>query len=269
MNKTLRSAPPALAVWCSVLGVAVAFAPGCSSPPEEALLSQFFRAIAAEDRVSAGGMSMAGFPGGPVESWEILERGMVTDGPYRVPELRAEERDAEAARDEQFKIFYDFRQANQDALARITDRLDADPDAAIGGRLGEIAAEWNAHAAERRRLVSSLSEVQMALEEERRRARRSLLREAPVDYLAGNISEQELLVGTVEEGAPREYRFTLIRYNLRNQEGAEVPARWIIAAIEPATGDESSKAPVFTPAPPGQRAKLLPLPEMHSGDAGA
>ena len=73
----------------------------------------------------------------------------------------------------------------------------------------------------------------MALEEERRRAQRSLLREAPVDYLTGNISEQELLVGTVEEGAAREYRFTLIRYDLQNQQGAEVPARWIIAAIEP------------------------------------
>ena len=232
MNATLRAALPGFRTV--VFGFAVAaFGAGCSSPPEEALLSQFFRALAAEDRVSAAGLSMAGFPGGPVESWEILESGMVTEGPYRVPELRQEETDAERARDEQFKIFYDFRQANQEALARITDRRDGNPEVAIGGRLGEIAAEWDAHAAERRRLVTSLSEVQMALEEERRRAQRSLLREAPVDYLAGNISEQEVLVRTVEEGAVREYRFTLIRYNLQNQQGAEVPARWIIAAIEP------------------------------------
>ena len=226
----------------ALFGLAVAaFGAGCSSPPEETLLSQFFRALAAEDRVSAAGLSMAGFPGGPVESWEILESGMVTEGPYRVPELRQEETDAEAARDEQFKIFYDFRQGNQDALGRILDRRDGNPDAAIGGRLGEIAAEWDAHAAERRRLVSSLSEVQMALEEERRRAQRSLLREAPVDYLTGNISEQELLVRTVEEGAGREYRFTVIRYNLQNQQGADIPARWIIAAIEPTTEDASSR----------------------------
>ena len=241
MNATPRAARPGFHAALGALGIALAaFGAGCSSPPEAALLSQFFRAIAAEDRVSAGGISMAGFPGGPVESWEILETGMVTEGPYRVPELRQEETDAEAARDEQFKIFYDFRQGNRDALARITDRLEGDPDAAIGGRLGEIAAEWNAHAAERRRLVSSLSEVQMALEEERRRARRSLLREAPVDFLSGNISEQELLVRTMEEGAARDYRFTLIRYNLRNQHGADIPARWIIAAIEPTTEDGSS-----------------------------
>ena len=219
----------------SVLGmVATLVAAGCSTPPEEALVSQFFRAVAQEDRVSAAGVSMVAFPGGAVESWEIAETGPITEGPYRVPELREEETASEAARDEQFKVFYDFRQANQEALAAITDRRERNPDAAIGGRLGEVAAAWDEHSAERRRLVSTLSEVQMALEEERRRAQRSLLREAPVDYLSGNVSEQELLVRTVEEGAGREYRFVLIRYNLRNQHGAEVPSRWMIAALEEA-----------------------------------
>ena len=235
MDRKPLAAPSGFRAVCRVLGIAVAFTSGCSSPPEETLLSQFFRAIAQEDRVTAAGMSMAAFPGGPVESWEIVEVGPVTEGPYRVPELREEETAAEAARDEQFKIFYDFRQANREALAAITDRRDGNPDAAIGGRLGEVADAWDAHSVERRRLVSSLSEVQMALEEERRRAQRSLLREAPVDYLAGNISEQELLVRTVEEGAGREYRFVLIRYDLQNQHGAEVASRWIIAAIEAAT----------------------------------
>ena len=226
----------------SVLGmVATLVAAGCSTPPEEALVSQFFRAVAQEDRVSAAGVSMVAFPGGAVESWEIAETGPITEGPYRVPELREEETASEAARDEQFKVFYDFRQANQEALAAITDRRERNPDAAIGGRLGEVAAAWDEHSAERRRLVSTLSEVQMALEEERRRAQRSLLREAPVDYLSGNVSEQELLVRTVEEGAGREYRFVLIRYNLRNQHGAEVPSRWMIAAIEEAAEDGSPR----------------------------
>lgn len=240
MDRTPQAAPSGIRAVCGVLGIAAAIASGCSSPPEETLLSQFFRAVAQGDGSTVAGMSMAAFPGGPVESWEIVQVGPVTEGPYRVPELRGEETAAEAARDEQFKVFYDFRQANQEALAAITDRRDGNPDAAIGGRLGEIADAWDAHSGERRRLVSSLSEVQMALEEERRRAQRSLLREAPVDYLSGNISEQELLVRTVEEGAGREYRFVLIRYDLVNQHGAEVPARWIIAAIETATPSSSS-----------------------------
>ncbi len=213
---------------------------GCSSAPEAMLITQFFRAVVQEDRVTVGGLSMVSFPGGPVESWEVVEIGSVTAGPYRVPELRAEETAAAAARDEQFKVFYDFRQANRDALEAIASRREQNPDAGLGGGLGEIAAAWDAHAEERRRLVSSLSEVQMALQEERRRTGRSLLREAPVDYLTGNISEQEVLVRTVEEGNEHAYRFSLLRYDLQNQYGAEVPSRWIIAAIEPTTEDTSS-----------------------------
>ena len=215
--------------------VAAILASGCSSPPEEVLLKQFFRALAQEDLVSAGGLSMTSFPGGPVESWQVVESGVATEGPYRVPELREEETASAAARDEQFKIFYDFGQANRDALEEIALRRERNPEAAIGGRLGEIAAEWDAHGDDRRRMVSSLSEAQMALEEERRRTQRGLLREAPVDYLTGNISALEVLVRTLEAGQEREYRFSLIRYNLQNQHGAEVPSRWLIAAIEART----------------------------------
>lgn len=241
MDPGTGGAPLRAGAVFAALGMAAATFAGCSSPPEETFLSQFFRAVAQEDRVAVGGFSMVAFPGGRVESWELVETGMATEGPYRVPELRNEEKAAETARDEQFKIFYDFRQANQEELAAITDRREGNPDAVIGGRLGDVAANWDAHSAERRQLVSSLSEVQMALEEERRRARRSLLRDAPVDYLTGNLSEQELLVRTVEEGAEREYRFFLIRYNLQNPHGADVPSRWIIAAIEPPTEDTSSR----------------------------
>lgn len=237
-RRAARSGPWAfLAVFGVVAG---ALGSGCSSPPAETLVGQFFRAVQQDDGVSAGGVSMVAFPGGPVDSWELLEIGPMTEGPYRVPELRSEENAAEAARDQQFKVFSDFRQANREALEQIVDRRDGNPDVVIGGRLGELAAAWDAHAAERRQVVSSLSEVQMALEEERRRTRRSLLREAPVDYLTGNLSEQEVLIRTVEEGTARAYRFSLLRYDLQNQHGAEVPARWIIAAIEPATDDPAS-----------------------------
>lgn len=216
--------------------VALAFAAGllgCAAAPEEEVLGQFFRALGQEDRTTVSGVSMASFPGGPVSSWDLVETGPEMRGPYRIPELREEETAGKKRRDDQFKTFYDFRQANREELEAVADRRELNPDAAIRGRLGAIAAEWDEHRAERRRVVSALSEVQMALDEERRRTRRSLLREAPVDYLSGEVAEKELLVRTVEEGGPRDYRFSLIRYELRNQFDSEVPSRWIIAAIEP------------------------------------
>ena len=207
----------------------------CSPPPEAQLLNRFFRATQQEDRTTIAGASLVSFPGERVLSWELVESRAETEGPYRIPELREEVASGEARRDEQFQQFYVFRQANQEALEAVDARRERNPEAAIGGRLGVVAAAWDEHRAERRRLVTALSEAQIALEAERRRAQRSLLREAPVDYLTGSIRERELLVRVDEEGSgPRDYRFTLLRYDLVNQFGSEVPARWVIVGIEPA-----------------------------------
>lgn len=212
---------------------------GCASPPENQLLARFFRAVASEDRTTMSGSSMVAFPGGPLVSWEVAEIGAETSGPYRIPELREEVTSGEARRDEQFQELYAFRQANREALDAVEAARERNPEAALPRRLGEVADAWEAFGAERRRLVRVVSETQLALEEERRRAGRSLQREAQVDYLAGTIRQKELLVRVVEEEAgPRDYRFSLIRYDLTNQFGNAVPSRWIIAAIEPAAPGE-------------------------------
>lgn len=230
----------AFAVGVFSIGAVLSFA--CSSPPEDALLDRFFRAVAQEDTTTMLGASMVAFPGGPVTSWEIVERRGEVSGPYRLAELRAEESASEQRRDEQFQALYAFQQANRDEIEAIRARRDRNPDASIGGRLGEIAAEWDAFGSERRAIVSSLSEVQMAIESERRRTRRSLLREAPVDYLTGVVREQELVLRIEEEAGVRDYRFSLLRYDLTNQFDAEVPSRWVIAAIEPLDADRDPPA---------------------------
>ena len=218
----------------------------CSSAPEEVLLDRFFRAVAQEDTTTMLGASMVAFPGGPVTSWEIVERRDEVSGPYRLAEMRAEESATEQRRDEQFQELYAFQRANRDELEVIRDRRERNPDAPLRGRLGEIAEEWDAFGTERRRIVSSLSEVQMAIESERRRTRRSLLRDAPVDYLTGVVREQEFVLRIEEENEEgaglRDYRFSLVRYDLQNQFDAEVPSRWIIAAIEP-LGSEPAATP--------------------------
>ncbi len=210
------------------------FLPACSGSPEEALLEEFFRGVARGDRVPASGVALEDFPVEDIESWEIVEMGSEAEGPYRVPELRDEVEAAEKERDEQFQVLYAFRQANQEELTRIADLREDDPEHMPRGRLGEIAATWDEHGAERRRLVRSISELQMALEDERRRTGRSLMREAQVDYLSGRVLERELTVRITSPVGDRDFHFQLMRYDLMNQFGAEVLSRWIIAGFEPA-----------------------------------
>lgn len=218
-------------------GLLGAVAACSSSSNEEQLLRRFFDAISRGDTITAFGFSVAAFPGGAVSAWEVVEVREETTGPYRIGELLEEERASVARRDEQFQSLYAFQQANRDDLDRISARRDGDPDAAIGGRLGSLAEEWDGYGEERRALVRALSEVQMAIELERRRTRRSLLRDAPVDYLTGEVAQKEVVVRvTEEEAGVRDYLFSLLRYDLVNQYEAEVPSRWIIGAIDTLPG---------------------------------
>lgn len=226
-----------------VLATLLGAAASCSSATdEEQLLRRFFDALSRDDTITAFGFSVAPFPGGAVSAWEVVEIREETAGPYRLGELLDEERAAETRRDEQFQSLYAFRQANRGDLERITARREGDPDGTIGGRLGALAEEWDGYGEERRRLVRDLSEVQMAIELERRRTRRSLLRDAAVDYLTGEVAQKEVVVrATEEEAGVRDYLFSLLRYDLVNQYDAEVPSRWIIGAIDalPATAGEA------------------------------
>ncbi len=215
------------AAWLATLGLAA-----CSGTPEEAFVSQFFRAIAQGDRATLAAVSLVPFPAEPPASWTLVEVSPETAGPYRVPALREEEQQATRRRDDQFQEFSAFRSANQEALREIAERRDARPDANFSGRLGRIEAEWETHREERRMVREALAEAQMALDAERRRAQRSLDREAPVDYLTGSVVVRDLIV----EADGVRYRFTLMRYDLVNQFDDPVPARWLVTSIEPADG---------------------------------
>lgn len=231
MDVMRRRSPRTGGVWAAAAVAALAL-PACSGSPEEAFVTQFFRAIAQGDRATLASVSLVSFPAEPPSSWELVEVSEETSGPYRVPELRDEERAATRRRDDQFQEFSAFRSANQDALRQIAERRDARPGAALSGPLGRIEEEWDAHSEERRAVREALAEVQMALDAERRRAERSLDREAPVDYLTGSVTGKELLV--VADGV--RYRFTLIRYDLVNQFDDPVPSRWLVDSIEAVEG---------------------------------
>ncbi len=228
--------PVARATLRPVLATLALVSFACSGSPEQTLLEQFFRALGQEDRNTFAGLSMVSFPGDPPASWELLEVSEPTSGPYRVPQLLDEEREATRLRDEQFQVFSSFRSANQASIRAIAERREVRPEGSLGGRLAAIEEEWETHQGDRTEVRRALAEVQMALEEERRRARRSLLRDAPVDYLEGTVTEKELRVRVNGE---QDYRFVLIRYDLTNQFGNAIASRWVVAAIESVDAGES------------------------------
>ncbi len=176
---------------------------------------------------------MVSFPG------EILDHRVVTIGderrePYRLVALRERVDQAEERRDEQYKEFSVFRQANYDELLRMQRQILDQPQKSLEGRLGELQKQWDAFRAERQAMVTSLHEAQQALELEIRTIQKSLQKETPPEELEGEtVTKVASVRVTTKEEAERTFLVTLTRYDVKNSFGAVVPTRWIVTAVEP------------------------------------
>jgi hypothetical protein len=178
-------------------------------------------------------LSTAAFPG-EVLDYRLIRMAEERRGPYRIAAMRERVEGAEARRDEQYKSFSAFRQANYDELLRVQRLLGDDPERKLDGRLGELQREWDAFREERRVLVSSLHEAEQELEREIRRVQKSLQSPAaPLDLTGETLTREASVRVTTTEAGEGVYVVTLTRYDVRNSNGGVVPTRWIVTAVDP------------------------------------
>jgi hypothetical protein len=200
---------------------------------EHELIERFLDASRRGDDQTVALLSIVAFPLEVVD-YRVVTIGEERRGPYRVSSMRERVEQAEDRRDEQFRLFGEFRQANYDELLRIQRLLRDDPARRLEGSLGELQGQWEAFREERRTVVTSLHEAERELEWEIRRVQKSLQREAAPEYLTGETLTKEASVRvTTKEQGDGVYVVTLTRYDVKNSFGAVVPTRWIVTGVEP------------------------------------
>lgn len=203
--------------------------------PEQELVNRFLEAVDNGDRPTIASLSVRGFDES-MDSWEILEVQNAATIAYPVPVLREEVLVAEEERDEQFKIYSEFRQSNYDQLARIQKAQQNDPDYRFSDRLEALRVEWESQRSERREKVRQLQQAEIALANEVKTMTKSLQRESTPEYLTGEVLNRRVLVSIVRQGQLQEFVFTISKYDLTNQFDAAVPSGWIVTEIEAAAG---------------------------------
>lgn len=219
--------------WFAIPLIAVAASGIACQSAEHELIDRFLEAESRQDNQSVALLSMVAFPG------EVLDFRVVTmneerRGPYRVAAMRERVDEAGNRRDQQFKLFGDFRQANYDELLKLQRLVRNDPGRKLDGRLRELQRQWEAFREERDVVVSSLHQAEQELEGEIRRVQKSLQREADPEFLTGETLTKEASVRvTTKEDGENVYVVTLTRYDVKNTFGAVVPTRWIVTAVEP------------------------------------
>ena len=121
------------------------FVIGCSRPPEQQFLTQFFRAARGRDNTTAGRMSAVMIDPreqGTVEDFSIENIGPETRTPLTFKPLFEAEAKAAAAEKEFLKTKIEYQNANIKQIEEVL-KLEAQPDAKFTPAQQKVKAEWD------------------------------------------------------------------------------------------------------------------------------
>lgn len=206
----------------------------CSGGEEQQLLSRFFMACRSGDNTTIASVSQVGLPGAETcEAWEVLEVAETRSEPFKLIELREQLIDAKKERDVQFEKGKYFLEDNYNDIEKIQLRLDRDPGYKFSGKLGEVQQEWEKIIADRKTLERAVQEINREVEKEIKLAKMSLLADAPINNMEGNVLTKRVDVSVTQSGQAIPYVFTLMKYDLMNpQNNVAAKSRWIIVGID-------------------------------------
>ncbi len=232
--------PVALVIVIS--GLALAEAACSSAPPEQALLTNFFRAARVRDNTTLGNIAAVNFnprTEGTVENFEVVA---VAPEQRRPVELRAlMDEEAKAAEDEAAftRQSEQFQQANREAINRVAKAERArQPVSGQDAAVQASIAKWRTEQAQYSR---RLSDARSRLARERGLAVSSLTPPGRPDVDVSKMMDVELVTKQVTVDAqvrtpegqtvPRTLLFTFMRA-VGNEGGQVREGRWLITDLQ-------------------------------------
>ena len=226
-----------------VLFILAVMVSGCSSAPEQQLISNFFRAARMRDNTTLANISMVSFrptEEGTVRSFDIESISEESRRPMRAKEFAEAFQDAEATEQE----FSDRKQAYQDEnLAAIERVLEAEREGEEPGRRDlEIQEAWTEWRDEMAQHAQTVSDARAALNEERVIPEGSIfsaVSEINVMEYEGEIASKTVRIAAQvttpdDQTSQQTFIVTVERAELMGPDGAPVTGRWIITSLEPA-----------------------------------
>ena len=229
-----------------IFGCALLIVVACGSTPvEQQILTQFFRAARVRDNTTLAGMSAVNFDprtDGTVEDFKIDSIGEQQRRKLQLQEFADEQ---EKIRNDQIEFtrkMRDFYQSNSIAIDRAAKADQAKQP--VTGKDAELLTEWKKWDADSRDLERKLSQARQKVARERSTAVSSLSAPGRDDVdVAGMdvdiISEPVTVTAQVQtpdgKTAPKTMVVTLQRASGK-KDGETLDGRWIIMSIQPQGG---------------------------------
>ena len=213
-----------------------------STPVEQQLLTQFFRAARVRDNTTLAGMSAVNFDPrteGSVQDFKIDSIGAPQHRKLQVQEFTAEQEKIRADQVEFTKKMRDFYQSNSIAIDRAMKADQAKQ--AVRGNDAELLAEWKKWDADSRDVERKLSQARQKVAKEKSFALASLTppgREdvdvtgMDVDIIIEPVTVTAQVQSPDGQTAPKTFVVTLQRASGK-KDAQTMEGRWIITSIQP------------------------------------
>jgi hypothetical protein len=225
----------------AVIGLAFFEAACSSAPPEQVLLTNFFRAARVRDNTTLGNIAAVTFnprTEGTVEDFEIVAVAPEQRRPTQIRALMDEEAKAREEEEAFGRKRVEFQNANQDAINRVAKAESARQP--VRGTDAEVLASLTRLRTEQAEHSRRLSDVRTRLSRERNQAVSSLTRPGQPDVDISNV-DVELVSKQVTVNAqvrtpegqtvPRTLIFTFQRA-AANEGGQAREGRWLITSLQ-------------------------------------
>jgi hypothetical protein len=213
-----------------------------STPVEQQLLTQFFRAARVRDNTTLAGMAAVSFDPrteGTVQDFKIDSIGAQQHRKLQVQEFTAEQEKIRADQMEFTKKMRDFYQSNSLAIDRVMKADQAKQP--VGGKDAELLTEWKKWDADSRDLERKLSQARQKVAKEKSFAVASLtapgrdevdVTSMDVDIITEPVVVTAQVQSTDGQTTPKTFVVTLQRASGK-QDGQPIEGRWIITSIQP------------------------------------
>lgn len=229
-----------------IVGYALLVIAACGSTPvEQQLLTQFFRAARVRDNTTLAGMSAVSFDprtDGTVEDFKIDSIGAQQHRKLQVQEFTEEQDKIRADQVEFTKKMRDFYQSNSIAIDRAMKADQAKQP--VNGKDAELLAEWKKWDTDSRDLERKLSQARQKVAKERSSALASLtppgrddvdVTGMDVDIISEPVTVTAQLQTPDGKTTPTTMVVTLQRASGK-KDGETLEGRWIIMSIQPQDG---------------------------------
>jgi hypothetical protein len=224
-----------------ISGLALAEAACTAAPPEQVLLSNFFRAARVRDNTTLGNIAAVNFnprTEGTVETFEVVGIAPEQRRPIAIRALMDEEAKAVEEEAAFTRKTQEFQKANRDAINRVTKAESAQQ--AVSGADAAVQASINQWRTDQAQHSRRLSDVRARLARERNFSVSSLTPPGRPDVDVSNMDVElvtkqvtvEAQVRTPEgQTVPRTIIFTFMRA-VGNEGGQAREGRWLITGLQ-------------------------------------